>query len=65
MTRIPVTLYRRCPNKSLIWILSGLERPWPWPIHEYVLGVKRELIGLDQDQVQTVGVAPRTAAEGL
>src|SRR6266550_1191012 len=37
--RIPVTVYRRCP-KSLIWILRGLERLWPWPMHEFVLGVK-------------------------
>ncbi len=35
--RIPVTAYRRCP-KSLLPILKGLERLWPWPMHEYVLG---------------------------
>ena len=39
--RIPVTLYRRCP-RSLLWILRRLERPWPWAMHEYVLGLKRE-----------------------
>jgi ubiquinone/menaquinone biosynthesis C-methylase UbiE len=37
--RIPVTFYRRCP-RSLLWILSRLERLWPWPMHEFVLGVK-------------------------
>ncbi len=37
--RIPVTLYRRCP-RSLLWILRRSERLWPWPMHEYVLGVK-------------------------
>ena len=39
--RIPVTLYRRCP-KSPLWILRRLERIWPWAMHEYVLGAKRE-----------------------
>lgn len=43
--RIPVTLYRRCP-KSLLWILRRLEGLWPWAMHEYVLGVKREMVGL-------------------
>ena len=37
--RIPVTLYRRCP-RSLLWILKRLERLWPWPMHDYVLGEK-------------------------
>ena len=37
--RIPVTLYRRCP-KRLLWILKRLERVWPWPMHDYVLGEK-------------------------
>jgi hypothetical protein len=37
--RIPVTLYRKCP-KSLLWILKRLERLWPWPMHDYVLGEK-------------------------
>ena len=37
--RIPVTLYRRCP-KRLLWILTRLERVWPWPMHDYVLGEK-------------------------
>jgi len=35
--RIPVTLYRRCP-RLLLPILKRLERLWPWPMHEYVLG---------------------------
>ena len=35
--RIPVTMYRRCP-KRLLWILKRLDRLWPWPMHEYVLG---------------------------
>jgi|SRR6266487_2242266 len=39
--RIPVTAYRRCP-KSLLWMLRGLERLWPWPMHEFVLGVKSQ-----------------------
>ncbi len=43
--RLPVTLYRSCP-RSLLWILRRLERLWPWAMHEYVLGVKRELVGL-------------------
>ena len=37
--RIPVTLYRRCPRLFLP-LLKRLERLWPWPMHEYVLGVK-------------------------
>jgi len=37
--RIPVTLYRRCP-RSLLGIIRRSERLWPWPMHEYVLGVK-------------------------
>ena len=37
--RIPVTLYRRCP-KRLLWILKRLERLWPWPMHDFVLGSK-------------------------
>ncbi len=46
--RIPVTLYRRCP-KLLLGLLRGFERLWPWPMHEFVLGVKpRTLVhGLD------------------
>jgi ubiquinone/menaquinone biosynthesis C-methylase UbiE len=44
--RIPVTLYRKCP-RSLLWILRRLERLWPWAMHEYVLGVKREMVDLD------------------
>jgi ubiquinone/menaquinone biosynthesis C-methylase UbiE len=35
--RMPVTVYRRCP-RSLLWILKRLERIWPWPMHDYVLG---------------------------
>jgi len=35
--RIPVTMYRRCP-KRLLWILKRLDRLWPWPMHDYVLG---------------------------
>ena len=35
--RIPVTLYRRCP-RFLLPILKRLERVWPWPMHQYVLG---------------------------
>jgi ubiquinone/menaquinone biosynthesis C-methylase UbiE len=37
--RIPVTLYRKCPG-SFVWILKRLERLWPWPMHDYVLGEK-------------------------
>jgi hypothetical protein len=37
--RIPVTLYRRCPRLFLP-ILKRFEKLWPWPMHEYVLGVK-------------------------
>ena len=37
--RIPVTLYRRCPRPFLP-ILKRLERLWPWPMHDYVLGSK-------------------------
>jgi len=37
--RIPVTTYRRCPG-LLLPILRRLERLWPWPMHEYVLGEK-------------------------
>ena len=37
--RIPVTTYRRCP-RLLLPILRRLERLWPWPMHEYVLGEK-------------------------
>jgi len=37
--RIPVTLYRRCPRRFL-WILKRSEGLWPWPMHEYVLGLK-------------------------
>lgn len=37
--RIPVTLYRRCP-KSLLGILKWLDRLWPWPMHQYVLGAR-------------------------
>ena len=37
--RIPVTVFRRCP-KSLLWLLRGLDRLWPWPMHEFVVGVK-------------------------
>lgn len=39
--RVPVTLYRGCP-RSVLWILRLLERLWPWPMHEYLLGVKNE-----------------------
>lgn len=35
--KIPVTLYRRCPAR-LLKILRILERLWPWPAHDYVLG---------------------------
>ena len=35
--RIPVTFYRRCPRLFLP-ILKRLERLWPWPMHDYVLG---------------------------
>jgi len=37
--RIPVTVYRRCPG-ILLPILKFLERLWPWPMHDYVLGEK-------------------------
>jgi len=37
--RIPVTIYRRCPRLFLP-ILKRFERIWPWPMHDYVLGVK-------------------------
>jgi len=37
--RIPVTIYRRCP-RLLLPLLKQFERLWPWPMHEYVLGVK-------------------------
>src|SRR2546421_2888968 len=37
--RIPVTTYRRCP-RLLLPILRRLERLWPWPMHDYVLGSK-------------------------
>ncbi len=37
--RVPVTFYRRCPS-SLLWILRRLEKIWPWPMHDYVLGEK-------------------------
>src|SRR5438445_12168967 len=37
--RIPVTLYRRCP-RPVLPIIRRSERLWPWPMHEYVLGVK-------------------------
>ena len=37
--RIPVTTYRRCP-RLLLPILRRLERLWPWPMHDYVLGEK-------------------------
>src|SRR2546425_9031036 len=46
--RIPVSLYRRCP-KSLLWILKRLERLWPWPMHEYVLGLKPPGGGIGRD----------------
>jgi hypothetical protein len=35
--KIPVTLYRRCPAR-LLKILRILERLWPWPSPDYVLG---------------------------
>jgi ubiquinone/menaquinone biosynthesis C-methylase UbiE len=37
--RIPVTAYRKCPG-LLLPILKLLERVWPWPMHDYVLGEK-------------------------
>jgi len=37
--RIPVTAYRKCP-RLLLPILKRLERLWPWPMHDYVLGEK-------------------------
>lgn len=37
--RLPVTLYRRCP-KLLLPILKRIERLWPFPMHQYVLGSK-------------------------
>jgi ubiquinone/menaquinone biosynthesis C-methylase UbiE len=37
--RIPVTAYRKCP-RLLVPILKRLERLWPWPMHDYVLGEK-------------------------
>ena len=49
--RIPVTLYRGCP-RSLLWILERLDKLWPWAMHEFVLGVKRDLVPLDQDRIQ-------------
>src|SRR5438309_2351659 len=39
MMRIPVTIYRRCPRLFLP-LLKRFERLWPWPMHDYVLGVK-------------------------
>ncbi len=62
--RIPVTQDRRCP-RSMLSILRRLERLWPRAMHEYVEGGKRELVGLDRGQVQTIRVAPRMVAEGL
>jgi ubiquinone/menaquinone biosynthesis C-methylase UbiE len=44
--RIPVTLYRRCPRR-LLWILKPFERVWPWPMHEFVLGVKSEALRME------------------
>ena len=41
--RIPVTIYRRCPSLFLP-ILKRFERLWPWPMHDYVLGEKRDII---------------------
>jgi ubiquinone/menaquinone biosynthesis C-methylase UbiE len=38
---IPVTLYRRCP-RFLLPILKRLERLWPWPMHQYVLGLRSD-----------------------
>ena len=37
--RIPVTIYRRCPRLFLP-LLKQLERLWPWPVHNYVIGSK-------------------------
>jgi len=37
--RIPVTIYRRCPRLFLP-ILKRFEALWPWPMHDYVLGLK-------------------------
>ncbi len=37
--RTPVTIYRRCP-RLVLPILRRLERLWPWPMHDYVLGEK-------------------------
>jgi ubiquinone/menaquinone biosynthesis C-methylase UbiE len=42
--RIPVTAYRRCP-RLLLPILKRFEKLWPWPMHDYVLGEKRDLMG--------------------
>jgi ubiquinone/menaquinone biosynthesis C-methylase UbiE len=39
--RIPVTLFRRSP-RFLLPILKRLERLWPWPMHQYVLGSRHE-----------------------
>ena len=40
---IPVTIYRRCPRLFLPR-LKRFERLWPWPMHDYVLGEKRDLM---------------------
>ena len=37
--RMPVTIYRKCPS-FLLWLLRGFERLWPWPMHEFVFGMK-------------------------
>ncbi len=35
--RIPITMYRRCPE-FLLGVLWKLEGVWSWAMHEYVLG---------------------------
>ena len=37
--RMPVTIYRICPW-AVLPMLKLLERLWPWPMHDYVLGEK-------------------------
>jgi len=37
--RIPVLIWRRCP-KHLIRLMAKVDRLWPWPMHDFVLGKK-------------------------
>ena len=36
---IPVLIWRRCP-KHLIRLMAQVDRLWPWPMHDFVLGEK-------------------------